>query len=241
MSKFWEFKNKGEKTGELFLYSDIASSTWWGDEVTPQQFKSDLDGLGDIDNLNVFINSNGGDVFAGQAIHSMLKRHKAYVTVFVDGLAASIASVIAMAGDKIVMPENSMMMIHRAWTGLMGNSNDMRKMADDLEKIDESIIQVYETKTKQTNAKIIELMDAETWLTAKDALDLGFADEIEKPVNMAACLKDKDFSKFKNAPKFIIVDKPIEPPAPIDPPDTTDVDNAIKLANHKLDLVQKYL
>ena len=98
IKKFWEFKATSAKKGELLIYGDIASSTWWGDEVTPNDFKKGLDALGDISELDVYINSNGGDIFAGQAIYSMLKRHDAKVTVYVDGLAASIASVIAMAG-----------------------------------------------------------------------------------------------------------------------------------------------
>ena len=132
--KFWNFKNVSESAGELLIYGPIASESWWGDEVTPKQFKEDLDKLGAIEELNIYINSGGGDVFAGQAIHSILKRHSAKKTVYVDGLAASIASVVAMAGDTIVMPKNAMMMIHKAWTMAVGNANDFRKLADDMEK-----------------------------------------------------------------------------------------------------------
>ena len=137
------------------LYGDIASSTWYGDEITPKDFKADLDSLGDIQTLNIYINSSGGDVFAGQAIYSMLKRHSAQKNVYVDGLAASIASLIAMAGDKIIMPANAMMMVHRAWTVAMGNSNDFRKLAEDMDKIDESIITVYESKTGMKQEDIV--------------------------------------------------------------------------------------
>src|SRR5690554_544642 len=133
-------KKIDDKTGELILYGEISDYTWWGDEVTPKQFKEDLDALGDIDILNVYINSPGGDVFAGQAIYSMLKRHKAYVNVFIDGIAASIASLIAMAGDKVIMPANAMMMIHNPWVFATGNANDLRKIADDLDKIRDSMI-----------------------------------------------------------------------------------------------------
>ena len=118
--KFWSFKALDETTGELLLYGEISDISWWGDEVTPKQFKEDLDALGDIDVLNVYINSPGGDVFAGQAIYSMLKRHKAQVKVYIDGLAASIASLVAMAGDKVIMPANAMMMIHNPWTWCWG-------------------------------------------------------------------------------------------------------------------------
>ena len=135
-NKFWQFKaNTEDGPAELLLYGDISSSSWWGDEVTPKEFKKDLDDLGNVDEINVFINSDGGDVFAGQTIYSMLKRHKAKITVYVDGLAASIASVIAMAGDIIKMPKNSMMMIHNPWTWGAGYAADFRKLVDDKDKI----------------------------------------------------------------------------------------------------------
>lgn len=146
-SKFWNFKALDDNTGELTLYGEIANETWWGDEVTPKEFKADLDGLGEIDTLNIYINSPGGDVFAGQAIHSMLKRHKAHKNVYIDGLAASIASVVVMAGDRIFMPKNAMMMIHNPWTLGVGNASEFRKLAEDLDKIRESLIAAYENRS----------------------------------------------------------------------------------------------
>jgi ATP-dependent Clp protease protease subunit len=125
------------------IYGPISNETWWGDETTPLLFKADLDRLGDITELNLYINSDGGDVFAGQAIYSMLKRHKAKVIVHVDGLAASIASVIAMAGDVVHMPINAMLMIHNPMTHAAGNSAEFRKIADTLDKLAESSIAVY--------------------------------------------------------------------------------------------------
>ena len=210
--KFWNFKAKGPDIGELMLYGDISSSTWYGDEVTPTQFKKDLDALGDIKNLEIYINSGGGDVFAGQAIYSMLKRHKASKTVYIDGLAASIASVIAMVGDKIVMPNNAMMMIHRAWTFAAGNKDDFRKLADDMEKIDESIIWVYSEKTGIDAAGIGAMLDVETWINAEDAVKMGFADEIEQEKSIAASIdggflmlnsQKFDLARYKNAPEII--------------------------------------
>src|SRR5690606_6275695 len=124
-----------EKVGELLLYGPISDFSWWGDEVTPKQFKEELDALGDIGELRVYINSPGGDVFAGQAILSMLKRHSARKVVYVDGLAASAASIVAMAGDTIRMPRNAMMMIHNAWTITAGNANDLREVADALDRV----------------------------------------------------------------------------------------------------------
>ena len=117
--KFWSMTKPTNDSADLLLYGPISESSWWGDEITPKQFADDLEALGDVSEINVRINSGGGDVFAGQAIHSMLKRHAANVTVYVDGLAASIASIIAMAGDTVVMPRGAMMMIPGHWRGVM--------------------------------------------------------------------------------------------------------------------------
>lgn len=202
MSKFWEFKNKKDQpdVGELMLYGDISSASWWGDEVTPQTFKKEMDALGDISTMNIYINSGGGDVFAGQAIYSMLKRKKCAKNVYIDGLAASIASVIAMAGDKIVMPENAMMMVHKCWTITAGNADDLRKMADDMDKIDESIISTYVSKTGKSESEILDIMAAETWMTAKEAVEMGFADELEEEKQIAASIHGWE-ARYKNTPE----------------------------------------
>lgn len=214
--KFWNFKNKDKDTGELMLYGDISNSSWWGDEVTPKDFKKDLDALGAIKNLNIYINSGGGDVFAGTSIYNMLKRHNAFKTVYIDGLAASIASVIAMAGDKVVMPKNAMMMIHRAWTGLYGNANEFKKMAETLEQVDTSISTSYENKTGLEVEEIKELMDKETWFTAEEAVAKKFADEIEEEKLLAASIDGAflmlnnqkfDMKKYKNMPEVIITNE----------------------------------
>ncbi|MED0688181.1 MULTISPECIES: head maturation protease, ClpP-related [Anoxybacillus] len=211
--KFWEFRaSKTKNSAELLLYGPISEDSWWGDEVTPKQFAEELKALGDISELTVRINSGGGDVFAGQAIHSLLRSHQAKVTVYVDGLAASIASVIAMAGDTVVMPRNAMMMIHNPWTIGWGNANDFRRIADDLDKIRESIIAAYQEKSNIEREKLIELLDAETWLTAEEALEYGLIDEIDERKSVAASMKGGmlvmngvafDITSFKNAPKII--------------------------------------
>lgn len=219
--RFWSFKNEGKRP-ELYIYGVIDSMEWWGDEVTPNRFKADLDSLGDIAELDVFINSDGGDVFAGQTIHSMLKRHKAKVNVYVDGLAASIASVIAMAGDKVFMPRNAMMMIHNPWTMGFGNAADFRKIAEDLDNIRKSLIAAYTDKSGMEENKLIELLDAETWLSADEAIAYGFADEIEQGKEIAASRtaggdltvngQEMNLSKFKNAPKIFVVPAAAKPP-----------------------------
>lgn len=241
---FWQFKAEaGTGIGELMLYGDISEYSWWDDDVTPKKFKEDLDALGDISELKIYINSGGGDVFAGQAIHSMLKRHSATKTVYIDGLAASIASVIAMAGDKVIMPKNAMMMIHKCWTIAIGNADDMRKMADDMDKIDESIIAAYVEKTGLETDDIIELMTDETWMTAQDALDYGFADEIEESKQVAASIRkgiltingqEMDLSRFQNPPEFPSAKKPARARAePVPVPTPVPDDQAIKIAKAK--------
>lgn len=250
--KFWQFKAEANTAGvgELMLYGDISDRAWWGDEVTPKQFKEDLDALGDITELRIYINSGGGDVFAGQAIYSMLKRHSATKIVYIDGLAASIASVIAMAGDKIIMPTNAMMMIHKCWTIALGNAAEMRKIADDLDKIDESIIAAYVGKTGLDETDIIELMEDETWMTAQDAIDYGFADEIEESKQVAASLRngvlvingqEVDISKFNNVPEFPKSKKitrtraqPAPVPTPAPEPEPQLVGQALQIAKAKM-------
>lgn len=201
--KFWSMKALDNKTGEVLLYGEISDVSWWGDEVTPKQFKEDLGALGDVETIKVFINSPGGDVFAGQAIYSMLKRHKAQVHVYIDGLAASIASLIAMAGDKVVMPANAMMMIHNPWTLAVGNANDFRKLADDLDKIRDSMITAYGSRSALTTEEIKGLLDAETWLTAQECVEYGFADEVEEAKELAASIDKKFLSRYQNIPETL--------------------------------------
>lgn len=203
-AKFWSFKALDDKTGELVIYTEISNATWWGDEVTPKQFKADLDALGDIDILNIYINSPGGDCFASQAIYSMLNRHKAYKNVYIDGLAASGASLIAMVGDKIIMPANAMMMIHLPWTIGIGYADDFRKLADDMDKIRDSMVVVYESRSALTTEEVIEIMKAETWLLAEECLEYGFADEVVEAKRVAACLDEKHFARYKNVPKELL-------------------------------------
>ena len=213
--KFWSFKNAKEdpKIGELNIYGEISDSSWWGDEVTPKQFKKDMDALGDISELNVYINSPGGDVFAGQTIYSILKRKKCTVNVYIDGLAASAASIIAMIGrlpgNTLNMPVNAILMIHNPWSMVCGYASDMRQMADTLDKIRDSIVNVYKSGSSLEEKDIIELMDAVTWMTAQDALDFGFIDHIDESKEVAASISGKifnvngqefDISKFKNFP-----------------------------------------
>lgn len=206
---FWEIKaaaKKGEPA-ELLVYGDIGE---WLD-VDSRKFTSELKAI-DSDQITVRINSGGGSVFTAQAILSSLRRHKAKVTVYVDGLAASAASVIAMAGDKVIMPANAMMMIHNPLTWAGGEAADFRKMADTLDQVRMSIVAAYREKTGLEDEAIIELMDAETWMTADDAVEWGFADEVESAVRIAASAnhgniivngQQVDVKRYKNASAIV--------------------------------------
>lgn len=176
--KFWNWvKNEGE-LGErtLFLNGEISDETWFGDEVTPKWFKDELhDGNG---NITVWINSPGGDVFAAAQIYNMLCDYKGSVTVKIDGIAASAASVIAMAGNTVLVSPVAMMMIHNPATIAMGNTEDMKKAIDMLNEVKESILNAYERKTGMNRTKLSHMMDSETWFNAKKAVELGFADKV---------------------------------------------------------------
>ncbi|WP_024985282.1 head maturation protease, ClpP-related [Brevibacillus borstelensis] len=213
MKKFWNLmKTSKNNSAELQIYGPVSEYSWWGDEVTPKAFRDELNALGDVEEIVVRLNSAGGDVFAGLHIYQLLKEHKAKVTVRVEGLAASIASIIACAGDTIIMPKGSMMMIHNPWTSVWGaEANDLRHTADVLDKIRDALVEVYAEKTGMEADEIKALMDAETWLTATDAVEKGFATEMEQEIQIAASMRGKkaifngiafDFTPFTNAPEL---------------------------------------
>lgn len=162
----------------LFLNGTIAEESWFDDDVTPEIFKDELNkGNG---NITVWINSPGGDCVAAAQIYNMLIDYKGDVTVKIDGIAASAASVIAMAGTKVLMSPVSMLMIHNPMTIAFGNKGEMEKAIDMLDEVKESIINAYEIKTRLSRAKLSHLMDSETWMDANKAVELGFADDILK-------------------------------------------------------------
>lgn len=199
MKKFWNWKTipvKNQETQEtvtertLYLNGTIAEESWYEDEVTPKLFKEELmSGTGDI---TVFINSPGGDCVAAAQIYNMLMDYKGNVTVKIDGIAASAASVIAMAGTRVLMSPVSLMMIHNPLTVAIGDSEEMKKAIDMLGEVKESIINAYELKTGLSRAKLSHMMDSETWMNAQKALELGFADGI-------LFQNDDSVSDFSNA------------------------------------------
>lgn len=179
--KFWKWRNQAEagtapEERTLFLNGTIAEESWFDDDVTPQLFKDELNaGSGDI---TVWINSPGGDCVAAAQIYNMLSNYKGKVTVKIDGIAASAASVVAMAGDTVLVSPVSMLMIHNPATIAWGDHAEMQKAIDMLAEVKESIINAYVLKTGLSRPKLSHLMDAETWMDANKAVELGFADEI---------------------------------------------------------------
>lgn len=192
----------GNKEADLFIDGEIVSDELYDNDTSAAGFRDSLKQLGDVDTINLHINSPGGSVFEGIAIYNMLKNNPAQINVYVDALAASIASVIAMSGDNIFMPSNSMLMIHNPWTMAMGNANDLRKQADELDRIGELSVTTYLDKAggKLDADTLHQLMDDETWLTAQEAVNYGLATEVIDDNQMAACA-DPDFLKqFRNVP-----------------------------------------
>ncbi len=176
MRKFWNWVRDSDEERTLYLNGVISEETWWGDEVTPKIFKDELlAGTGDI---TVWINSPGGDVFAAAQIYNMLMEYTGKVTVKIDGLAASAASVIAMAGGDVYMSPVSMLMIHNPSTIAIGDSEEMLRAKALLDEVKESIINAYELKTGLSRTKLSHLMDAESWMNSNKAIELGFADKI---------------------------------------------------------------
>lgn len=186
-NKMWEIKQAANPNElNLYIYGDVEGDYydgWNGREVesetSAESFKKELAKYSDVRQINLYINSYGGSVFEGTAIYNQLKRHNAHITAYVDGFACSVAATIAMAADTVVMPKNTMMMIHNAWMQASGNADELRKAADDLDQINRGNRQAYLQKAgeKLDEETLITLLDNETWLTAEDCIKYGFADE----------------------------------------------------------------
>ncbi|WP_353979398.1 ClpP-like prohead protease/major capsid protein fusion protein [Salinicola endophyticus] len=180
---------------EIAIYDEIGA---WG--VTAKQFAQELKALGDVQTMNLHIHSPGGDVFEGMAIYNLLASHPATINVYIDGLAASMASVVAMAGDTVYIPENAMIMIHKPWGIQGGNSDDMRRYAELLDKVETTLLTAYTKKTGKTEDEVRSWLAAETWLSGPEAVEHGFADQLVEPLAMAASLKSKRLQEFEHMP-----------------------------------------
>ena len=209
MKSWYMIRARGTGT-EVLIYDEIGA---YG--VTAKGFLAEFGALPADAAIDLRLNSPGGSVFDAVAIYNALKRHAGEITVWIDGIAASAASYIAMAGDRVVMPENAFLMIHDPSGLVMGTAEDMRATADALDKVKGSLIQGYAAKSGAADEEIAALMAAETWLDAKDALDLGLIDRMAEPVKLAASF---DVSKFRNAPpELVAAAKDPEAPAALEP------------------------
>ena len=193
--KFWKWRNQADGEPEarvLELYGTIASESWFDDDVTPQMFKDELfSGDGDV---VIYLNSPGGDCIAASQIYTMLMDYPGNVTIKIDGIAASAASVIAMAGTSVLMAPTSLMMIHNPMTAAFGSKDEMEKAIEMLEEVKESIINAYELRTGLSRARISHLMDSETWMNANRAIELGFADGMLTDEKITAEMPAFEFS-----------------------------------------------
>ena len=228
--KWWDIKAltnaQGTAVAEIRIYDEIG---FWGTDA--KTFVSKLDeAAASAAEVVVAINSPGGDVFDAFAIYNALRRYAGRVTARIDGVAASAASLVAMAGDRIVMPENAMLMIHNPWTVALGTASDLRATADSMDKARDGILAAYRNKSGKTDEELTAMLDAETWMTAAEAKEAGFADEIESPVKLAATARAADLlARFQSAPSSVqalvdstaqVVATTAEPPAqdnPIEP------------------------
>ena len=216
MNKFWNFSE--DETGRvLHLNGTIASESWVDDDVTPQIFKNEL--MSGTGPLTLWINSPGGDVFAAAQIYNMLMDYKDDVTVNIDGIAASAASVIAMAGTTVNMSPVAMMMIHNPMTVAIGDSKEMEKAIAMLSEVKESILNAYEIKTSLSRVQLSHLMDAESWFNAKKALELGFADSIlyEPAPHEEGKVESMMFSRAAVSNQLLLklADKKTQPKTPV--------------------------
>ena len=199
----WNLTKNKDNSADLILYGDIGDS--WLDDVSSKNIANELKNL-DVSTINLRINSGGGDVFSAIAISNLLKNHKANIIAHIDGLAASAATIITSACDKVIMPKNALFMIHNPWTVVGGEAKDMIKTAEQLDKVKNSIINTYKSKTNLEIEEISKLMDEETWLDPYEAKEKGFIDEISDEENIEV-IENKlivnsialDFSKFKNS------------------------------------------
>ena len=203
MTNYFQMKATNN-VAQIDIFGDIVSEKWFDEETSATSFRDALKELGDVSTINLSINSGGGSVFDGIAIYNMLKTHKATVNVYVEGLAASIASVIAMAGDTITMRSGSMMMVHMPWTLSQGNAEEMRKTADTLEKTGDSIVDIYSERTGISSDDIRNIMNDETWLSAEEAVEQGWATKLDKKEAVMNSVPKEILGRFSNVPKNVL-------------------------------------
>lgn len=212
VSQASNFKVSAKANGEaeILIYGIVGGDSFFSDGISAKDFQKQLKELpANTKHITLRLNSPGGSVFDGWSIYNLLKQHPAKVTTYVDGMAASIASIIALAGDKIIMGEGAEMMIHQAWTFVGGNKRDMENMATRLYSLDDSLIAAYMKKTKKSKEEIQAALEAETWFNAEDAVDFGLADEkAEDTYAIAACIVGRA-NWIKKMPSNLFTDKEV--------------------------------
>lgn len=196
----YRMQARGADRAEIYLYG-VIGETWFGDGISAKRFADDLKGLGKVKTIDLRINSEGGDVHAARAMYSLLVAHAARVIVHIDGLAASAASVVAMAGDEVEIAEGGFLMIHEAWTVAGGRAADFRRAADLLDTVNEQITATYAARTKADVAQIKAWMEAETWFTGAEAVAAGFADRAVDNLKVAASVSNP--TRFRNLPSAL--------------------------------------
>ncbi len=195
---WYRIKAVARGVAEIMLYDEIGA---WG--ISAQQFARELKALGDLQRIDLRVHSPGGDVFEGTAIYNLLKHHPARVDGYVDGLAASMATVVLMACDTVYIPENGMMMIHKPWGITGGDADDMRRYVDLLDKIEDTMVTAYASKTGKSADEIKALLKEETWMTGREAIEAGFADQLTEPLSAAAQLTSKRMQEFNHMPQAL--------------------------------------
>jgi len=219
--KWYSIVSKADKA-EVWIYEMIGEDFWTGGGVTAKNFQKELSEI-KASQIDLHINSPGGQVNDGITIYNLLKQHPANITTYIDGWAGSIATIIALAGSKVYMAENGMWIVHNPSGVVIGNANDMRSMADVLDKIGDTMVGTYASKTKKTEAEVKAVMDVETWMNADEAKEFGFVDEITGEMDMAACVKfipAMAKAGFRHIPKQITAMK--------ETPDEKDLDHALR-------------
>lgn len=200
LAGMWRVNRLSNEVADVFIYGDIGS---WSDGLTANDFAREVVAL-DVGNLNVRLNSGGGSVFEGQAIYNTLSQHKAKVTVTIDGVAASIASVIAMAGDEIRITEGSHIMVHKPWSMAMGDADSMRKEAEVLDSLESGIIDIYAARTGKNTKQLTDWVSAETWFKGQAAVDAGFADSVIPAKRRENYARSNIFNSFLHTPVDIL-------------------------------------
>lgn len=237
MSRKYYSMETTKETATINIYGDITSYPWIESDVSSYNLSKQLEELQDVEQIDVYINSYGGEVAEGLAIYNALKRHKAKVTTHCDGFACSIASVIFMAGDERIMPEASMLMIHNAWIWAAGNAKELRKQAEDLDKISQASVEAYKANSTLSEDEIKELMDNETWILPEEALEYGFATSVKKTEKEKANQNAMNllFGIIKEHQKQTTTEPPVqnkppiqtEPPVQVEPPSEPTTTNYV--------------